>query len=308
METLPLGLDPGKYWLIVIAASIACLAGFYFAFYFWKRVRIIEDAPTAKVRSAHQGYVELEGEGCLMDGEPILAPLTHHKCVWFRYKIERKDSSYSNRRQDKWRTIKQVTSDNLFQLVDETGACLIDPEGAEVSSDEKTVWYGSSEWPVSAPALSGSSSFSVGIERYRYTEWLILPRQSLYVIGEFKTVTATANYSMKDVTRDLIRNWKQNQADLLQRFDTNKDGKIDQEEWQLVRQSAKLHAQAEYRELQKKAAVHIVSKPDNRQQPFMLSVYPQAQLTKRLRWYAYGSLAGFFVAGSASVWLLQAVF
>lgn len=307
MEALPLGVDVAEYWIIVVVANIACLAGFYFSFYFWKRVRIIEDAPTAKVRSAHQGYIELEGEARLMDGEPIFAPLTHHKCVWFRYKIERKDSHY-RRSQSKWLTVKQAISDNLFQLVDETGACLIDPEDAEVSSDEKTVWYGSSEWPVSAPSLSGGSRFSMGTDRYRYTEWLILPNQPLYAIGEFRTVTATANYSMKDVTRDLIRNWKKDQANLISRFDTNKDGQIDEEEWELVRKSAKIHAQAEYRKLQKKAAVHILSKPENRQQPFMLSVYPQAQLTKRLRWYAYGSLAGFFIAGSGSAWLLQMIF
>lgn len=303
--TLPLGLDQGEFWGVVAVAAVACLAGFYFAFYYWKRVRIIEDAPTAKIRSAHQGYCELEGDGRMMEGEPVLSPLTQQHCLWFRYKIERRESSHSNRSQTKWRTVKQATSDNFFELADETGSCLVDPEGAEVSCDEKRVWYGNSDWPTAQPPTAGGSTFSMGMDRYRYSEWLILPNQPLYAIGEFKTVSASDNYSMKDITRDLIRNWKQDKSALLQRFDANKDGQIDEEEWALVRKSAKLHAQAEYRELQKKADIHILQKPDNSQQPFMLSIYPQDQLTKRLRWFAYGALAVFFVAGSVEVWLAR---
>ncbi len=305
MQRLPMGLSPTAYWIIVALALVATLVTFYFGWRNWRRARLIEDAPTAKVRSAHQGFIELEGEGKLMDGEPIIAPLTNHACVWYRYKIERKETSHgTDGAETKWKIVKQDSSDNLFFLEDETGQCIIDPDGAEVSTDEKLQWYGDSEWPTSAPLL-GSGSKLIGMGRYRYSEWLILVGQPLYAIGQFKTVAPAQLYSVSDITRDLIRDWKQDQAAMLERFDVNKDGQIDQDEWKILRHSAKLHAQAEHRERAKQPDIHIMEKPQDGQHPYLLSVYPQDQLTKRYRLHAYLFLAGFFVAGSIAAWLLK---
>ncbi len=304
MLSRPLGLAPAEYWIVVAIAVVATLACFYFGWRNWRRARIIEDAPTAKIRSAHQGYLELEGDGQLMDGEPIIAPLTNHVCLWYRYKIERKDTYHTKHgSQTRWVTERQEISDNLFHLVDDTGKCIVDPDGAEISTDEKVVWYGDSSWPQNSPLQGGGSMFTS--DRYRYSEWLVLPGQPLYVIGQFKTVAPAQLYNSAEITRDLIRDWKKDQAQMLERFDVNKDGKIDEDEWQLVRKSAKLHAQAESRERAKQPDIHIIAKPDDEQHPFLLSIYPQDKLSKRFRLHAYLYLAGFFVAGSIAAWLLQ---
>lgn len=169
-----MGLSPGEYWIVLALAVAGTVAGFYFGWRNWRRARLIEDAPTAKIRSAHQGFVELEGQGRLMDGEPIIAPLTNHPCLWYRYQIERQDTYHTkNGTQTKWVTIKQKSSDELFHLDDDTGLCVIDPDGAEITTDEKLVWYGDNQWPTSAPLL-GSGSKLIGMGRYRYSEWLIL--------------------------------------------------------------------------------------------------------------------------------------
>lgn len=297
-----MGLGPTQYWIVLAVAIVATLVAFYFGWRNWRRARIIEDAPTAKIRSAHQGYIELEGEGQLMDGEPIIAPLTNHACLWYRYKIERKDERNDNDGH-RWVIERQETSDNLFHLVDDTGKCIIDPDGAEISTDEKVQWYGDGSWPQNSPLQGGSSVFSS--DRYRYTEWLVLPGQPLYVIGQFKTVAPAQLYKTSEITRDLIRDWKKDQAQMLERFDVNKDGQIDEDEWQLVRKSAKMHAQAEFRERAKQPDIHIIAKPEDDKHPFILSIYPQGQLTKRFRLHAYLFLAGFFAAGCIAAWLLQ---
>ncbi len=298
-----MGLGPTQYWIVLIVAVLATLAAFYFGWRNWRRARIIEDAPTAKIRSAHQGYLELEGDGQLMDGEPIIAPLTNHACLWYRYKIERKEEYHKNDSQTRWITERQETSDNLFYLVDDTGKCIVDPDGAEISTDEKVVWYGDSAWPQNSP-LQGSGSLFAS-DRYRYTEWLVLPGQPLYVIGQFKTVAPAQLYNSAEITRDLIRDWKKDQAQMLERFDVNKDGQIDEDEWQLVRKSAKLHAQAEFRERAKQPDIHIIAKPEDDKYPFLLSIHLQDQLTKRFRLHAYLFLGGFFAAGSLAAWMLQ---
>lgn len=308
MQQYPGGLEQHEYWIILAIACVLALAAFYYAARCWRRARLIEDVPTAKVRSAHQGYVELEGDGRLMNGTPIIAPLTNKQCVWYRYKIERKETRHTNNgTQTKWVTEREETSDNLFHLHDETGFCVVDPEGAEVTCDDKVQWYGHASWPTDAPALFGGSGVSGLLEsgRYRYTEWLVLPNQPLYIIGQFQSMSPAQQYSVNEITRDLIRTWKKDPSSMLERFDANGDGKIDHDEWELVRKSAKMHAQKEHRERAKQPDIHIISKPENDQHPFLLSVYPQEQLTKRYRLHAYLSLAGFFVAGSVVAWLFQ---
>jgi hypothetical protein len=299
VESLPLGLDPQEYWFALLFCMIASLASFYFAIHNWRRLRLIEDAATAKVRSAHQGYLELEGMGRLMDGEPIIAPLTSSHCLWYRYKIEEKQRRGDN---DEWKVIKQGISDNLFYLDDETGRCVIDPDGAEVTCDDKLVWYGDSDWPMSAPLVGKGGKFGAA-GRYRYSEWLILPGQPLYAIGEFRSMTPAEHYSVADITRDLIRSWKQDQAQLLKRFDGNRDGQIDHKEWELVRKVAEVQAQKEYQERAQQPQIHLLAKPADDERPFILSIYPQDQLTRRYRLWATVSLIGFFVLGSVAVWL-----
>ncbi len=55
---------------------ILCAVSLYGIFRFFHRYRMIADTPTSRIRSAHQGYVELEGEGRLMQGRPIISPLS----------------------------------------------------------------------------------------------------------------------------------------------------------------------------------------------------------------------------------------
>ena len=65
--------------ILVITLLIALFA-LYLGFFGLIRVRRIEDVPTARVRSAPQGYVELIGTAHTLDGEPIIAPLSKKNC------------------------------------------------------------------------------------------------------------------------------------------------------------------------------------------------------------------------------------
>ena len=74
--------------MLLVFALVGCGFGLYLGFTGLHRYRLIEDVPTAKVRSAHQGYVELIGRAVMMDGEPIVAPLSQLQNTRFRIAVE----------------------------------------------------------------------------------------------------------------------------------------------------------------------------------------------------------------------------
>ena len=97
------GMATDDYWILTGILIAIGLAGALAAFLMFKRARLIEDTPTSRIRSAAQGHVELEGIARLLPGEPILAPLSRRVCAWWKYSIEKKETSYSNgKRRTRW--------------------------------------------------------------------------------------------------------------------------------------------------------------------------------------------------------------
>src|SRR5690606_41276938 len=90
MESFPAALSQEEYRFILIVSILSALAGFYYFMREWKRWHLIKDTPTARLRSAHQGYVELRGRGKSSSPEPCFAPLSNHECLWYDSQIERK--------------------------------------------------------------------------------------------------------------------------------------------------------------------------------------------------------------------------
>jgi len=237
-------LDTVELTVLLVVLAAATAFGFYQAFRRLWKARVIEDAPTAKVRSAHQGYVELIGEAQAMRGEPIIAPLSKLACCWYRYTIESKEGG-------KWRLSRKEVSDGLFLLRDDTGECIVDPEGAEVTPGSKRVWYGDGNDPITVvmpprgaegvalgPVIMRSSAGSLN-SRYRYTEELIVAGDRLYALGEFKTLDDIDHHqSRSEMLGALLRDWKRDWRRLLHRFDHNRDGQIDADEWEDARRVA----------------------------------------------------------------------
>lgn len=227
----------------------------------YRRYRQIQDLPTSKVASAAQGYVELIGRGELLDGSPVISRLGGRHCCWYHYQIEEEKSD------NKWETIEQGSSVDHFLLVDDSGQCVISPEGAEVVTGEHKSWR------------EGS---------YRYNEWLVLPSTVLYALGEF--VTSSGNVSgpadEREETRLLIEDWKRDQKTLKDRFDLNRDGAIDIKEWELARLQAA-------REIRKQRAgqmnnrvegVHLLRQPRDKRLFLLANEMPDALGRRYLLW------------------------
>jgi len=297
-------MDPFHFWFLTLLAIVAALAGFYGIFRFLHRARLIEDLPTSKVRSAAQGYVELEGLAELLPGEPIHAPITGSRCVWFSYKVEERANN-GTRSGGKWRVIEKGTSHHIFRLVDDSGECIIDPEGAVVIPAAREVWYSRNErrsMGMMPPTKGWTRHLTTG--RYRYTEQRIHAADDLHAIGWFTTGGGSQELPNTEVElRALLMQWKRDQAMLHERFDANGDGVIDVHEWDQVRREARREVLRDQAERQRRPPYNLLRKPaDGR--TFLLSTLPQEHLSQRYRRYAFLALALFLLGGSLASWLL----
>ena len=63
-----------------------------------RRHRLIVGTPTSRIASAAQGYVELLGNA-RREGAPILSKYLLLPCLWYRYKVERKNHK------NQWHTV-----------------------------------------------------------------------------------------------------------------------------------------------------------------------------------------------------------
>ncbi len=308
------GDDPAEVALMIAALAAAALWLGWRAWRSLNHARVIADIPTARARSAPQGYVELEGRGRLMDGEPVIAPLSGLPCVWYRYKVEEQVSEHSGgRERARWHTVEQGTSDASFWLEDDTGRVAVDPEGAEVTPRHKDVWH------TRSPLLAPSMPTAVGAflaahpsgNPHRFTEERINPGDPVYALGELRNLAAHADtLGTAGETRALLAEWKRDQPQLKRRFDLDGDGRLGEREWMLARAAARREVERARRERGRDTSegVNLLSDPRDRTRPYLLSAHPQTKLIRRYTALALLTGAGFFAAGSAAVWIYNVRF
>lgn len=247
-----------------------------------RQARFLLDTPTSKVRSAAQGYVELYGF-VGEQAEQLQAPLTGEPCAWWSYRIEEYQRSGNNKHHS-WRTLDSKTSKTFLRFEDGTGHCLINPEGARVIPVSRQVWQGNDRHPQAPQPQHWLNILVMGRRRYRYTEERLHSGDPLYVIGHF--YSQGGGHQTFDIDRmqsAIIREWKQDFPGLLKRFDLNRDGQFDENEWDRVRTAARQQAKQQQRQQAQAPVEHYIRKPDENL-PFILSSHGEDELARRLRW------------------------
>jgi hypothetical protein len=264
---------PGSWaFSLVVIAAISLFA--------WsanfRRSRAVADTPTSKVASAPQGYVELFGRAKVHSGTTTTSPVSHRRCVWYRYSIE-------EQRGNKWHPVDSGMSSDTFLLDDGTGQVVIDPDCAEILSRDRRRWRDGN---------------------LRYTEWLLTPGGELYALGELRTEGGSA--SALDTTRDLnalLSEWKANKPELLKRFDLDGNGQIDLKEWDLARRAALREVQKSHLQTRAEPGVNILRKPrDGRL--FLLADLDPNRLARRYGLWTWIQLAIAIAAGAGLVVLM----
>lgn len=306
--------DPVVVTIVVIVLASGCVYTSWRTWRFASHIRLIEDKPTAKIRSAPQGYVELEGRGKLMEGPPIIAKLSGLPCVWFRYKIEELVTINTSRGgHRRWQTIDKGESTETFWLEDETGRVVIDPEGAQVMPRHKDKWRSQSSFRgITRPAFITNyvATHHIG-SNYRFTEERINSGDRLYTLGLLRNVSSfTGTTTVDEDVRVLLGDWKKDQPTLVKRFDLNKDGKIDEKEWMLARAQARRETLKNRQEQVNTIidGLNVLGPTRDRSRPYILSAYTQKEITSRYRLRMMVFAGGCFLLGLAAVWVFNSKF
>jgi len=202
----------------------------------WRWLRLIEDTPTAKVRSMPMGRVEIFGRA--EEKAELLAPLSGVRCVYYRYRVEELRGTGKNRR---WKTIDSGESAAWgFYLEDDTGRVFVAPKGAAISvSADLEVTRGGllGFFDRAEPALDTSrweERSGWNPRRRRYTEWRIEPGDFVYVLGIAQERPGLADERRRRVVEKL-RAIKAD-PDAMTHFDVDGDGSVTTEEWEVARQ------------------------------------------------------------------------
>ena len=282
-------LGPFLFWFGLVA--VCGVALFVIGFRRLRHARLLEDMPTSRVRSAAQGYVEFHGHARLLPGPTIVSPLSAERCCWWEFQVEQRQKDDKGR--TRWVTIEKKTSDELFLLDDGTGQCVVDPVGARVIPSLSRRWRGFHPRPSAFPKKA--SWFDGG--DYRYTERMVRFGAWLYTLGAFQTQTAARDDDeMRDVSERMAE-WKRDRRSLLHRFDTNRDGQIDLQEWEEARKTAIAEVRAEQVERSIQPDLHVLSAPGDRR-PFILSTQNEHELTRGLRWSGIGGVLAGILLGA----------
>jgi len=142
---------------------VMLVAGFLFGLYLiydgfdtWQLARLMEDTPTAKVRSMAVGRTEVEG--VVRKNESTLQPpYTDEECVYVSWEAEEREryTDDDGNTRYRWETVADGTEAVSFFLEDETGKVLVRADtGAEFdifdSANETSATYGRGESPPSS--------------------------------------------------------------------------------------------------------------------------------------------------------------
>ncbi len=277
---------------LVLYTMLVALFGYlvYFCYRAFKRFRFVDGTATSKIRSAAQGHVELKGLGEWLPGDSINSPFSESRCVWYHCSIDKKQRSG---KRTTWTNISDELSGHLFRLVDDTGACIVDPDDAHVIAETDITWYGhTTDARNRAPAKS--SWIQLGVGNYRFRERLIRPATSLYALGWFRTVHSNPSeeFIAKQV-EDLVKQWKLQPHRYLSDFDFDKNGKIQKQEWKAIRTEARKQVLARLND--EKGEHHVLSRPQDNSHPYILSATAEGELVARKKLYAYSSMSGAFI-------------
>jgi hypothetical protein len=278
---------PPNFTLIALGAGVFAAVALWRFLVRLRRDRLVGDTPTARLRSAAQGYVKVNGRAQPAGPAPFAAPLTGRACVWWSYEIAHEEREEDERT---WRVVESAASVDLFALEDEGSRCLVGPVRAEITPTAKNLWYGQSDRPAGLPPARAPL---LRAGPWRYTEQLIGVGTQLCVMGELRSHSETADATQAAAAK--LHEWKQDQRALLARFDLDHDGRLNAAEWDAARLAAERESQAQSLAAQIER-VSVISEPVNGE-PFLIAPMSGAQMGRRERRYA----ALYFVLGLMGV-------
>ncbi|MFO8005444.1 MAG: hypothetical protein R6U12_14585, partial [Thioalkalivibrio sp.] len=129
----------------------------------------------------------------------------------------------------------------------------------------------------------------------------------LLVVGEFST-RLHEGLPREERMRDLLARWK-NDPEIIRRYDADGDGRLSMQDWQRVREAARVEVERTMAAEEQPDAIHVLRRGDpGTPRVLVLSTLAESQLLVRQRLRAYGSGLVFIAAASLALWALTVRF
>lgn len=271
-------------FIFIVIATISL----FFAVRYFNLARHLQHIPRSKIRSASQGYIEIVGQARPLVPVPLHAPETDIPCVWLEltYRHVQGDSS----------TTEFKRTESSFLVDDGTGLCRIDPHTMAIET------RAGKNNELQKLGLGGSS----GLLSARW----IAVGETVHAYGKFDTLANDFHQQKKDLIKQRLNALKQDQA-LMQRFDRDRDGRVDIDEWERAREFVRQDVEDHFRDRQRaqdsEDEIHVLRPPDDDRLPFLVSSFEEIRTIRRYQLYALGFLLLFLVSGAALVdaWFLD---
>ncbi|OGS21468.1 MAG: hypothetical protein A2252_07060 [Elusimicrobia bacterium RIFOXYA2_FULL_39_19] len=245
-----------------------------------KKKKLIEDIPTSKIRSLAMGLVELIGKTSEIC--KIISPISKTECVYYMYTAERKVATKDGYRWEEFRTIK---SDLPFYLEDDTGKILVDPRNVCFDYCYRFIDY-----------TNGGNT--------RYKEWYILNKEEAFLIGTAEKSNDFLQQSKNDFV-ETIKKLKNNKQELM-KYDTNKDGQIDIQEWDCAVDNISNELEQKQMEaLSLDPLADVVIKKGSFNDTFIISEKSQKDIISHYTYTGFGYIALGILASLLAVVILS---
>jgi len=268
----PIETVSGVIFALETALALFC---FYQAVRYYKYVLFLGNIPTARARSASQGYVELIGKARPMSTSPLYVPDMDIPCVWYEYeyKIGQGDDS---------QTIYK-RADQSFLVDDDTGTCRIDPLYIKfITKNSKK------------RSLTGSLVDYSGVTWVRWIE----VGEEVHVYGNFTSLYIDYGKQGKDLKKSRLKKLK-NDHERLMIYDKNRDGNIGIDEWEEARRDVDEEVDRYIMDKQKTVKdnfyENVLKPPEDKHLPYLVSAYRETGIISRYRIYSGGYLLGGLV-------------
>ena len=261
---------------------------FWYAFYFLRMKRQIENTPTSRIRSVAMGMVEVKGRAIRKFA--LISPMSQTPCVFYRL------VKYRRGKNNQWK-VSSISSSNSvpFQVEDDTGRVEINPAGCRVSAGSKQ---------EGTPGQVGLMRLSDASDD-KWVEEVIVEGTLLYVLGYASAKRSEGPTHIEQKIKAL-RELKQNPQNL-QQFDSDGDGNISESEWDTARAAVedKIMRESLKNNLKrKKQEEHIVIGKKNGRPLIIAETHSEDHLTAR---YFYYGIPLFIGAIAATGWAIHSL-
>ncbi len=280
--------------------ALAALGFGWTAYSRFRAYRIVQDTPTANIRSAPQGYVEIKGMFTPLDeNNPRKGPFSGKPCVWYRAWMEEKVQSG---KRSNWKTIYEEQDPRPCLLKDGTGHCAVMASEADIYiATVKESWHPDS-WFNDPPEPLTHVDTGLFERDVRFTEERLESGPG-YAVGHFSTINQPPNAnedegSLAAKAAQALSRWRDDyMAEVNGRPDEAKPNKAASQMWDHTKKEA---VQGVAGWLTASGVVdddriNVLGPTGESRRPFIVGNGHEEEVGSRLGWQALGCAIGFVV-------------